>query len=432
MEDDVLCEAFHQHFNKETYHLADPNTTNYIQNGLPSYNDNSLENTTLAQNGVSYIYDLSDDLYGGSGYDLHDMTPSHERNVFLENIRFYINVVVTPVFCTFGIGGNILNVVVLTRRRMQAAMDCGMEKAAYIGLIALAVSDMLYCITALPDAFKGPDNVIYDHRSFRMYYEMYGKYLQNTFSYCSTWLTLIMAASRYAAICHPLHAREFIRTGCTIIGIVSTLVLWILLNLPYIWTYEVSTTVCPGPDGVTVYYMLDTGLFNSNPVFKTTFTYIWTFAGFLLPVALLSYCNFHLIRALRESMRMRQEYRVSARPQQTGNKITPTLIAIVAMFIILVTPSEVINFTYFCIRGSNTDAALTLIAVFNAMHTLNFAINFVLYCVVNVHFRSTLKDLLFCCREKKSRGNMLNRHSLSNFTTKTYAPYSHSITESML
>lgn len=44
---------------------------------------------------------------------------------------------------------NVFSVLVLSRRRMQAAMNATpMEQAAYIGLLALAVSDALYCISA--------------------------------------------------------------------------------------------------------------------------------------------------------------------------------------------------------------------------------------------------------------------------------------------
>ncbi len=405
-------------------------TNVYPENGLPAHEYNSLETSSVGH---------LDTLINVSNH-MSNFTKEHkiERNEALENARFYVTVIVMPTVCLFGICGNILNIIVLTRRRMQASMDCTMERAAYIGLIALAVSDMLYCTTSLPEAFKGTEQVIFDRKSFRMFYEMYGKYVQNTFAYSSTWLTLIMAGSRYAAICHPFIAREFVQASTTITGIVVTFVFWSLLALPYIWTYQVSEIPCPstnGGEGNVSYFMLDTGLLNGNPTLKTTFTYIWTFLGFFIPVASLAYCNFHLIQALRESYRVRKECRVHARTQQAGNKITPTLIAIVAMFLVLVTPSEVIQFGYFIVKRSQTDTVLTLMVIFNAMHAMNFAINFVLYCVVNVHFRSTLKDLLFCFRPRRGQHQLLQRQfqmSYTNATSKTYAPYNQTIADSMV
>jgi len=69
-----------------------------------------------------------------------------------------------PAACSIGVAfiaacvrsrdsSNVCSVLVLSRRRMQAAMNATpMEQAAYIGLLALAVSDALYCISALLNA----------------------------------------------------------------------------------------------------------------------------------------------------------------------------------------------------------------------------------------------------------------------------------------
>ena len=50
--------------------------------------------------------------------------------------------VVIPAVCAFGVIGNILNLVVLTKQRIDTKMD-RLEKSATYGLIALAFSDML-------------------------------------------------------------------------------------------------------------------------------------------------------------------------------------------------------------------------------------------------------------------------------------------------
>ena len=68
----------------------------------------------------------------------------------LESIKYVLAGVVNPLLCVLGLVGNIFSVVVLSRRRMQAAMTgTTVERSAYIGMIALAVSDILYCISAL-------------------------------------------------------------------------------------------------------------------------------------------------------------------------------------------------------------------------------------------------------------------------------------------
>ena len=45
----------------------------------------------------------------------------------------------------------------------------------------------------------------------RMYAQLYGPYLQNIFMHTGCWLTVIMAAGRYAAICRPLQVSDVTR-----------------------------------------------------------------------------------------------------------------------------------------------------------------------------------------------------------------------------
>ncbi len=324
-----------------------------------------------------------------------------------------LTTIVSPALCVFGFTGNILNILVLTRRRMQASIDNKMERTACMGLIALAISDMLYCVIAFPEAFNTETSLIYDD-IFWIYYTAYNTYLRNVFSYWSTWLTVILAVGRYVAICHPLHARMFVNPGATKFGIVIALIVWAGLVLPEAFMYEIFP-----PEEGEVGYFLDLGVYNKNATLRRTFSYICCILGFLIPVSMLAFCNINLIRALRESYQMRKEYRVHGKNPQTKSRITPTLITIIVMFIILVTPSELLNLITL-ISGGDQHHTSFAIQVTNILHTINFSVNFVLYCVVNVHFRDTLRDLFCCCRKKKGRFERGYTASYSNVTTKSF------------
>ena len=69
---------------------------------------------------------------------------SDSLNVF----KFYLASVVHPALCVFGVIGNVFNVMVLSRGQIKATLECSMELAAHTGLVALAVSDILYCVSA--------------------------------------------------------------------------------------------------------------------------------------------------------------------------------------------------------------------------------------------------------------------------------------------
>lgn len=57
---------------------------------------------------------------------------------FLQQCRFWIPNVVAPIICIIGLFGNVMTIIVLTRKRMSGSTN------TY--LTALAVSDLLYLI----------------------------------------------------------------------------------------------------------------------------------------------------------------------------------------------------------------------------------------------------------------------------------------------
>ena len=130
---------------------------------------------------------------------------------------------------------------------------------------------------------------------------------------------------------------------------------------------------------------------------KIAFTYLWSVLGFLLPVITLAYCNIHLVRALRESRRIRRLYRcTTTRATSCGSRVTPTLVAVVCMYILLISPAELLQFYYYAVQQESVELFNTAIVATNVLQTMNFAFNFVLYCIVNVHFRETCKELVYC------------------------------------
>ena len=131
----------------------------------------------------------------------------------------YTKIILT--ICVFGIVGNILNLLILSQRSMTTRME-RLEKGAHFGLIALALSDLMFCMTALPHTIKDSSRFNVPSIDFWLVYEAFGEAVVNTFILSSTWLTVAMAVSRYIAICYPLRARE--RLGLTSSRIVIVMV----------------------------------------------------------------------------------------------------------------------------------------------------------------------------------------------------------------
>ncbi len=88
----------------------------------------------------------------------------------------------------------------VSRQHIHAPMDM----SCYLVLLALALSDLLCCISTLPEGFKPKQQTFFKHYTFWMTYEIYAVYPQNLFSHISTTLILLVAVTRYRTNPHML------------------------------------------------------------------------------------------------------------------------------------------------------------------------------------------------------------------------------------
>jgi len=318
------------------------------------------------------------------------------------SLKYAIDDVALPITCTFGIVGNIINLLVLTRKQLQSTMD-RLEKSAHFGLVALAVSDAMFCMLALINVLI-PEQSQYTSVDvvFVLYFKVYEEPLLNIFLLSSTWLTVVMAVGRYLAICWPLHARGFISLRGTCVAIASAFLVSVLANLPLFWKYSILVHACPalsGPPGGTTHcqcYSQVLGPLMRNNSLRFAYNIAWATIGTFVPVVILAFCNVRLIQALHHSMKVQRQYRAN-RPHDSGHRLTPTIITIIILFLVLVCPSEVLKFTRAMTMGSHNFLLFQLATVItNFMQATNFAINFILYCVLNVHFRNMVKHVILC------------------------------------
>ena len=127
--------------------------------------------------------------------------------------------VAIAIISVLGVIGNLLNLTVLTKRRLLSSMDI-LEKSATHGLVALAISDMLFCAMVFPHCFIDEVDMVDESHLYRIYYKLYGISLVNLFLITSTWLIVTMSVSRYLVVVYPLHARLRLTTFRTLVAIV--------------------------------------------------------------------------------------------------------------------------------------------------------------------------------------------------------------------
>lgn len=356
-------------------------------------------------------YDNETDIY------MVERNITQDELVYL-NVKYYSYGVLLPIIFLFGVVGNILNIVIFTRSRYRHTLD-DIEKSATAGLIALAISDLLFCCIALPEPFissgtNGSDNIL---QIMAFYYKTYKIPLMNVFLFSSTWLIVAISSERFIAVCFPFQARWFIQLNRTISIDIAIYVLSVLFNLPGFLKYEVHSIKCP--DGSTLFIHLMRSFYAKHS-FREGYQIAWTLFGAFIPLVFLTLCN---IRLLVEVYRSRARY-ATERHKYTTSRVTIILVAIILMYLFMVCPSMLLGFFGHVLphRGPEYYYRYQIaIIITNVTQGINFAINFILYCAVSKAFRDNLKIHMCWSNNSSMRTSNVesNRYHLVDVNTDT-------------
>ncbi|ELU01296.1 hypothetical protein CAPTEDRAFT_201218 [Capitella teleta] len=208
---------------------------------------------------------------------------------------------ISVALCCFGVLGNILNLLALTRRSLVAHMG-PMEKSATCGLVALALSDLLFCLLNLPNAFVPQGVNQWVTLGFAAFYAVYGQAVINVLVVSSTWLTVVMAVSRYFAICHPLHARLIVGMKFAKASILAVFIGSVALVLPRFWHYQTTCMYLSEeqqamyPSSSPTWYQLDEGLLGRGSKGWRIYIICHFILAVFVPVLVLAFCNVYLVR----------------------------------------------------------------------------------------------------------------------------------------
>lgn len=345
---------------------------------------------------------------------IHNITEDTSQNSIVLKTPFWFQVA-TPVVCIVGLGGNLLNLIVLQRQRKSSGSD-----SFVILLIAIAVSDMFFCAAVLLSSFLQDEHIVLEDLVpssllYKLYFLYYGLAAINLFLMSSTWLVVATAFMRLVGIMAPLNSRSSALFGHKITAVFVVCLSCILLCAPlcsYLEIGEVTIPMPPSPKSNWTSSSMSM-LHNDNTAyFKTYYCYyarfsnstmalfvvyvngVWPVLASFAPCFALIICNVLLIHRLR----MARWARRSICPQQTnsrqgsGLRLTFTLIIMFSAHVILVLPSEVLKYASpYKIWG---ETGHLVAAVTNFMQTCNFAGNFILYLMTNVAFRKAIERCL--------------------------------------
>ncbi|XP_052816678.1 uncharacterized protein LOC128243149 [Mya arenaria] len=423
-------------------------------------------------------------------------------DILANNVQYYSMEIGVRIVCIFGMIGNVLNFMVLTREKISHSLT-KMEKSAHIGLIGLALSDFMFCLLAFAyTQVEFQDK--YKDLGLLAYFDWLSGPFITWFIVTSTWLTVAMAGERYLAVCHPFKARKLISLKKTRVIIILIYAVCLAMTIPLGFEKIIKETFdCDLRRTVFV--------IEKRPVFTDAVIgirrLVWAIVFDFIPCIALLYFNTCLIYKIHHAKRLRsamapaqnqevlltkyprelfsynsnsggssqsnchslklrqdssnsqhhhvnrnhhqqthlhphhrhnhnhrnsynnQSWRSSpqgslariatpvkkqmrARRRQTDNalnSVTATLVAVVVLFLILVSPSEILKFIYTISGGTNTHTYKIIRSITNLMQAINFSVNFVLYCAVNKSFRTSLKAIFcFLCRRGRRTFHLRN------------------------
>jgi len=281
-------------------------------------------------------------------------------------VRYHVYKSITPVIMLAGVIGNVISLLFGVRCRRQMS---SLERSASAGLVALVLSDLLFCAVGLPQLFvpkrSNPtapaDNV--PIARFRFYYELYRGPLHNVFLLCSTWIVAIITAERYLAVSQPIRARLLtIRLRRTLIFYVAVFVLSWVVTLPlFLRSHAVEGDCFPGCRCI---YVFPTTTFGSVKA-RRVHSIVWLVVGVLLPLGCLLVAGTKLLKALRalrrrnEIVLLRQDH-LERQQHSRPSPVTITVVGTAVSFILLVCPSLVVY------SFEVTSASSKILARFNA------------------------------------------------------------------
>jgi len=165
-------------------------------------------------------------------------------------VKYYVNSILIPGFLAFGALGNALCLTLIINRTGRCPRVCSpesrprpwssggtsvpmtgrswaagggpvrlqpLERSALVGLGALAVSDLLFCLVGLPSVWLKPSGAaLNDEAPFTAklafyYNRVYKVPLHNMFLFSSTWIAVAIAVERFIAIGSPIRARWILK-----------------------------------------------------------------------------------------------------------------------------------------------------------------------------------------------------------------------------
>ena len=311
-----------------------------------------------------------------------------------------------PVLVPVGLVGNTLSFLVMIKQSNRKMSTC-------IYMAAISVNDNLMMCSALHNWLVSSLKLYHWHSMECGIASFFGLHVVQN----STYQVIAMTADKYIAIKWPHKAATYSTPKRAKITVLSIFICVVIYNLPHIFISKLTGDVCLG--------------YAIGGVIARVYSWFTFVVNAIIPVILLTYMNYTIIKKVRESRQMFENdniverqgdnnttQRRSGKRKNAENQLTIMLLLVTTLFLILMIPTYVrFLYTTFASRDTPVKYA-SLMLFYHVSHKLyhtNNGINFFLYCISGQKFRSDVKEILCCGRDSLS--NPKYKSQSSDLTT---------------
>ncbi|KOX78451.1 hypothetical protein WN51_07858 [Melipona quadrifasciata] len=346
--------------------------------------------------------------------DLEDL--EDPRTPSLRRISYGI---ILPTICCFGIVGNVLNLLVLTRRNMRGIAYIYMRGYSTAALLAI-----LFCIPFALRVFIHKDTGRWSNWTQAFYHTHLELFLGNGCLGVGVMMLLALTVERYISVCRP---GQYTRPLCgpPHLTVVLIPLATFLVYLPSAFRGEVTTCLLR-PDGPVIYQRRENQSYLDS-TFYQVYKIVLEMVFKVAPTILLAGFNLRIMVVYRRSCERRRRMTLSRtvsndedpRTFAEERRLVLLLGSTSILFLVCVSPMVILNVT---LRESNLSHYPYQVfrALANLLEVINYSITFYIYCMFSEDFRNTLVRTLQWPWGKSShgaRGLAMKRSSVPRPTT---------------
>ncbi|XP_051578904.1 B2 bradykinin receptor-like [Myxocyprinus asiaticus] len=229
--------------------------------------------------------------------------------------------------------------------------------------------------------------------------------------FCSIYFLVLVSADRYIALVHAMSSSRMRRPRYAKLGCITVWFFGLVLNIPTLhfrdtkYLEELKVTACilnyPSPEiglGCDILLIL---------------------LGFLIPLLVISYCTYQIIRALHEQVMDRFN------AENTEQKATVLVLVVLSAFLLCWVPFHLITLLdilmrFGAISGCDAETGLDVsnqICTYLALS--NSVLNPILYVIVGKNFRKKVRELIKQLKKGRKDTSGSTRSQLSTLKTLT-------------